>query len=354
MSSYLLRLSVPRLWGRVSDARSLAADCHIAATRGFPRLMLTQKVQSMAPTRAAVQGGACYWGGRQPFPCMQQAVASTSGRGLHNVQPCSCGVPRPCTSTTKQQQGVEGVVKSTTDEGRATPRLGARRASSQSMADHRHGAHGYSSQALLQTMSALAVDNGSPHLAGGLRTAGLLSNAAAQLQTRSLPAYEVHLEDEISAERSCRRDWLAGVASTGVSAPQSAPLTAVAGTVQRITFRAADTGYSVLRVKADKDSKLPSPAFLPGQAGPRKDRRRSTDTVTVVGVLPQLCVGQSLRFHGYALLLARLSVPALCLPLRVRMSAACVRRVMQGVGAAQELWLPISGEQRRQCGGRRW
>jgi hypothetical protein len=73
------------------------------------------------------------------------------------------------------------------------------------------------------------------------------------------------------------------------------------GTVKRITFRAADTGYSVVRVKTNPGSSTGPSTRVPAvPSAVQKDKPKKLDggMVTVVGILPLLQEGQQLRFKG--------------------------------------------------------
>ncbi|KAK9822626.1 hypothetical protein WJX81_000268 [Elliptochloris bilobata] len=76
----------------------------------------------------------------------------------------------------------------------------------------------------------------------------------------------------------------------------------VEGSVQRVTFRSDDTGYSVLQVKVAHATGMPptaaaaQPAKLSGR--PRRSSAPKHGMVTVVGALPHAAVGQMLRFAG--------------------------------------------------------
>ena len=79
----------------------------------------------------------------------------------------------------------------------------------------------------------------------------------------------------------------------------------VEGTVLRITFRAADSGFAVLKVRAIKQQGLPAEQHLNGaqrqHPASREGRRRQqtqAGIITVTGIFPDVSAGQVLRFEG--------------------------------------------------------
>ena len=79
----------------------------------------------------------------------------------------------------------------------------------------------------------------------------------------------------------------------------------VEGIVQRITFRAADSGFAVLKVSAIMQQGLPAEQHLNGarrQESVTHTGRRRQQTqpgiVTVTGIFPNVSAGQLLHFEG--------------------------------------------------------
>ena len=98
-----------------------------------------------------------------------------------------------------------------------------------------------------------------------------------------------------------------GLTQSAVSTqrPQGSYPGIVEGTVLRITFRATDSGFAVLKVRTNKQQGLPaeqhpSSAQRLGLAS-RDGRRRQQNEpgiITVTGIFPDISAGQLLRFEG--------------------------------------------------------
>ena len=74
------------------------------------------------------------------------------------------------------------------------------------------------------------------------------------------------------------------------------------GEIHRITFHAADTGYTVARVLcSDQDTlkQLPKGALTKPNRRPKKGQKEPPATITVVGEMPNVGVGQTLKLSGY-------------------------------------------------------
>jgi exodeoxyribonuclease V alpha subunit len=74
------------------------------------------------------------------------------------------------------------------------------------------------------------------------------------------------------------------------------------GEVHRVTFHAADTGYTVARVLcSDEDTlkQLPKGALTKPNRRPKKGQKEPPATITVVGEMPNVGVGQTLKLSGY-------------------------------------------------------
>ena len=101
------------------------------------------------------------------------------------------------------------------------------------------------------------------------------------------------------------RGWeFDGLAQSAQQSPSSYP-GLVEGTVLRITFRAADTGFAVLKVRASKQQGLPAEQQLNGTQrqgsaarGGRRRQQTQPDIITVTGTFPDVSAGQLLRFEG--------------------------------------------------------
>ena len=94
--------------------------------------------------------------------------------------------------------------------------------------------------------------------------------------------------------------WMGGLPAPPPPAPAAAAASAavsVEGTVQRITFRAEDTGYTVLRLTLAADEASSSSSSSSSGGGSSSKRRRK-EVVTVVGTLPRVAVGQTLLLRG--------------------------------------------------------
>lgn len=118
--------------------------------------------------------------------------------------------------------------------------------------------------------------------------------ASSGLQQAALPALE-----EPSVED----------ASASLAAFQQAKVVGLEGTVEKVQFRAEQTGYTVLKVAlrapiahessaAESVVVLQAPAGEVDQVRPSKARRPRKQVITVVGNLQQLEVGQSVRLSG--------------------------------------------------------
>lgn len=104
------------------------------------------------------------------------------------------------------------------------------------------------------------------------------------------------------------RPMLAGVdAAAGAAAPGAVVYSGVVeGSVRHVTFRAADTGYTVLRVEATMQEGLPAgptaqQARPQRQAAGGRGRKQSAaqaGLITVTGTFETLNKGQRLRFEG--------------------------------------------------------
>ena len=74
------------------------------------------------------------------------------------------------------------------------------------------------------------------------------------------------------------------------------------GEIHRVTFHAEDTGYTVARVLcSDKDTlkELPKGALTKPNRRPKKGQKEAPATITVVGEMPNVGVGQTLKLTGY-------------------------------------------------------
>ena len=74
------------------------------------------------------------------------------------------------------------------------------------------------------------------------------------------------------------------------------------GEIHRVTFHAEDTGYTVARVLcSDKDTlkELPKGALTKPNRRPKKGQKEALATITVVGEMPNVGVGQTLKLTGY-------------------------------------------------------
>ena len=89
---------------------------------------------------------------------------------------------------------------------------------------------------------------------------------------------------------------------------EQAPLPgSVEGTVLRITFRAADSGFAVLKVSVSKQQGLPAEQNLNGarrhttahnDGRRRQQQQPQPGIVTVTGIFPDISAGQLVRFEG--------------------------------------------------------
>ncbi len=80
----------------------------------------------------------------------------------------------------------------------------------------------------------------------------------------------------------------------------------VEGTVARITFRAVDSGFAVLKVSATQQEGLSAEQHLnlsqrqkPAQRDGRRRQQTAPGIVTVTGIFPDVSAGQRLRIEGH-------------------------------------------------------
>ena len=99
-----------------------------------------------------------------------------------------------------------------------------------------------------------------------------------------------------------------GLAQSAASAQQrQEPYPGVVeGTVVRVTFRAADSGFAVLKVSATKQQGLSAEQHLslsrrqtPAQRDGRRRQQTAPGIVTVTGIFPDVSAGQRLRIEGH-------------------------------------------------------
>ena len=76
----------------------------------------------------------------------------------------------------------------------------------------------------------------------------------------------------------------------------------VNGTIQKVQYRSSDSGYTVLKVGVSPDSAETIPAGAldgsPASSYRYKKRRKKGISITVVGILPVLHVGQGVSVQG--------------------------------------------------------
>ncbi len=113
------------------------------------------------------------------------------------------------------------------------------------------------------------------------------------------------LEDTAPNVQSWDRSGLRQSAAAAQQRQETYP-GVVEGTVARITFRAADSGFAVLKVSATQQEGLSAEQHLslsqrqkPAHRDGRRRQQTAPGIVTVTGIFPDVSAGQRLRIEGH-------------------------------------------------------